>query len=120
MGEALTLPFAGRGTDYRGEVHAIGVDWDRHRLKILGTHKGSKSRRYREMPIRPKLYEILIEAYGAGMGHTPRTSQKHYVSPTDAEFESVTGGSGHKVDIETPNEDRGPRRIGGFDPVRAD
>lgn len=58
---ARTLPWFGQATDSVGEGHWIGIDWDRHRICVVGNHK--TTRRYRELPIRPLLYRLLLKAF---------------------------------------------------------
>ncbi|MCH8151337.1 MAG: hypothetical protein IH830_03075 [Planctomycetes bacterium] len=58
-GEALSLPWSGQVTDPGGERHRVGVDWERRRLGILS----DKTRRYRELPICPRLYDVLLRAF---------------------------------------------------------
>ena len=149
LNEARTLPWGGNQIDSDGVEHWSGIDWDRRRICLVGTHKGKKSRRYREVPMCPRLHEILLAAYDeaevgqetvtgltannlardghaiarraaldvwpkfynslrssceqdwkmAGVaeptyctwiGHGGDVSRKHYVSPTEAEFEAVS------------------------------
>ena len=60
---ARTLPWSGHATDSDGKQHWIGVDWDRRRICLIGNHKTRRS--YREVPICPRLYGILLEAFGS-------------------------------------------------------
>ena len=64
-GEALALPWSGRTRDSFGREHTVGVDWDRRRLLVMGCHKGSKPYRFREVPICPDLYDVLLAAFDA-------------------------------------------------------
>ena len=132
--------------DSEDQRHWVGVDWSRRRICVVGQHK--KKRIYRELPIRPLLYRLLLRAFGAAedgavtitgltrnnvirngqkfakaaglrpwsafyqamrssyendlkmkgipevtytawIGHSPNTSRKHYVTPTDQEFAAV-------------------------------
>lgn len=60
---ARTLPWSGSAMDSFGKKHIIGIDWDKRRLRIVGNHKGRNPLRFREAPIRPLLYRILLKAY---------------------------------------------------------
>ena len=151
--EALSLPWSGRMTDSDGAEHPVGVDWQRKRLRLVGNHKGQRGRKYREVPICPRLEQILTEWFQAGpegaatvwgvtennlhrraetyctvagvakwpeffqamrsscendwktegfaeptycawTGHSPAVSRKHYVAPTDSEFDAAIGAGG--------------------------
>jgi integrase len=56
-GEALKLPWSGTMQDREGAERWVGVDWEHHRLCIVAV----KTRIYREVPIGPRLHEILFE-----------------------------------------------------------
>jgi len=56
-GEALTLPWSGTMPDREGVQRWVGVDWKRHRLCIVAV----KTRIHREVPIVPRLFDILSE-----------------------------------------------------------
>lgn len=58
---ALSLPWSGHATDSDGERHWVGVDWQRRRICLVGNHK--TVRRYRELPIRPLLFRLLLKAF---------------------------------------------------------
>lgn len=60
-GEALEFPWKGVHVDTKGERHDVGVEWQKARLKVMGRNK--KVRKYREIPIRPALMELLREAH---------------------------------------------------------
>lgn len=61
---ARTLPWSGYATDSYGQRHIVGIDWEKRRIKLVGNHKGRKyPKRFREAPIRPLLYRILLKAY---------------------------------------------------------
>lgn len=62
-GEALALPWSGHANDSDGKKHWVGIDWDRHRICIVGDHK--MVHKYREAPIRPLLYRLLLKAFDA-------------------------------------------------------
>ena len=62
--EALELPWAGYDDDDRGRRHWTGVAWDRLRICLVGHCKGrSGGRIYREVPVCPRLNELLLELY---------------------------------------------------------
>ena len=63
--EARTLPWNGKAVDANGKEHEVGVDWERRRLRLVGTQKGARSRRFREVPICPRLYDMLLAAFDA-------------------------------------------------------
>jgi hypothetical protein len=65
LNEARTLPWGGKREDSDGVEHWTGIDWDRKRICLVGTHKGKKSLRYREVPICPRLHQILLTAFDA-------------------------------------------------------
>ncbi len=149
LNEARTLPWGGNQTDSDDVEHWSGIDWDHKRICLVGTHKGQRSRRYREVPMCPRLNEILLAAFDVApdgqatvtglspnnmtrigqaiarrsglavwpkfynslrssceqdwktagvaeptyctwIGHGGEVSRKHYVSPTEAEFEAVS------------------------------
>lgn len=60
---ARTLPWSGYATDSNGRKHLIGVDWEKRRIRVIGNHKKKGLRKFREVPIRPLLYRILLKAY---------------------------------------------------------
>lgn len=61
---ARTLPWSGFAIDSYGKKHLIGIDWDKRRIRVVGNHKGRKyPKRFREAPIRPLLYRLLLKAY---------------------------------------------------------
>ncbi len=60
---ARTLLWSGHATDSGGERHWVGIDWQRRRICIVGNHK--TKRLYRELPIRPLLYRLLLRAFDA-------------------------------------------------------
>jgi len=57
--EVLNLPWSGQAVDRHGEEHWIGVDWNRRRIHLVAV----KTRMFREVPINPRLYEILLDAF---------------------------------------------------------
>jgi len=57
--EALNLAWSGEAIDRQGESHWIGIDWNRRRIHLVAV----KTRMFREVPITPRLYEILTDAY---------------------------------------------------------
>lgn len=59
---ARTLPWSGHTTDSDGEQHRIDVDWDGRQICVVGNHKTKQ--RYREVPIRPLLDRLLLQALG--------------------------------------------------------
>lgn len=61
--EARTLLWSGKATDSDGVEHQIGVDWDRQRLCLVGNSK--TKRVYREVPVCPRLDDILSKAFTA-------------------------------------------------------
>ena len=63
LNAARTLPWSGHATDSDSERRWIGVDWDRRRICVVGNHK--TKRLYRELPIRPLLYRLLLRAFDA-------------------------------------------------------
>ncbi len=60
-GEALELPWSGKAVDSQGAEAWVGVDWETRRLHVLGNAKAV--RRFREVPICPRLHELLLAAY---------------------------------------------------------
>lgn len=58
---ARTLPWSGHATDSDGERRWIGVDWDRRRICVVGNHKAKRV--YRELPLRPLPYRLLLRAF---------------------------------------------------------
>ncbi|MFB3138111.1 MAG: hypothetical protein ACE10B_02700, partial [Phycisphaerales bacterium] len=58
---ARTLPWSGQATDSEGLRHRVGVDWDRRRICVVGNHKTKQ--RYRQVPICPTLYDILLRVF---------------------------------------------------------
>lgn len=58
-GEAIALPWSGMETDKHGERHWVGVDWETRRIHLVA----EKTRMARVVPICPRLYEILMDAY---------------------------------------------------------
>lgn len=57
---ARSLPWSGSAVDSKGRKHWTGIDWDRRRVCVVGNHK--TKRKYREIPICPRLYDLLIAA----------------------------------------------------------
>ncbi|MCH8165392.1 MAG: hypothetical protein IH889_07265 [Planctomycetes bacterium] len=144
---ARVLPWSGYAMDSDGRKYWNGVDWERKRVCLVGNHKTRCS--YREVPICPRLYDILLGVFdsatdgavtitglspnnltrlgqrivqSAGLtpwpklyqamrsscendwkqggvaeatyctwaGHSPTVSRKHYVAPTEAEYEAIS------------------------------
>lgn len=55
----------------RGEAQDLlwpGVDWDNHRFHIVAQKTG----KHRVVPIQPRLYQLLLEAFDEGQEHEPR------------------------------------------------
>ena len=86
---ARTLPWSGHAVDSEGETHRIGIDWDRHRLLVVGNCKATdRPLRFREVPICPLLYRLLRKTYEsspAGFGHP------------DEEAKPISGVSPHNL-----------------------
>ena len=87
---ARTLPWSGYATDSDGKRHWIGVDWDRHRICVVGNCKGSRrSLRYREVPVRPLLFRILRKAY--------ESSPARFQHPQSCRSDSICGVAPHNL-----------------------
>ena len=86
---ARTLPWRGVAVDSWGNDHRVGVDWDRHRLLVVGNCKATDHPlRYREVPICPLLYRLLRKTYEA--------SPARFGHP-DEEAKPISGVSRHNL-----------------------
>ena len=86
---ARTLPWSGHAVDSEGETHRVGIDWERHRLLVVGNCKATEHPlRFREVPICPLLYRLLRKTYEA--------SPARFGHP-DAEAQSISGVSPHNL-----------------------
>ena len=84
------MPWFGHATDSDGQRHWVGVDWDRHRICVVGNCKGSRrSLRYRELPIRPLLYRLLRKAF--------ESSGARFQHPQSGQSDAITGISPHNL-----------------------
>ncbi len=81
-GEALSLVWTGTQTDTAGETHTIGVDLAARRIRLVGNSKTVT--RYREVPICPRLAELLA-------------ARLDELDGEPAEGESVCGVSSHNL-----------------------
>ncbi len=68
LNEARKLPWNGTAKDAYGKEHDVGVDLDGKRIRLMGTQKGARSLRYREVPICPRLAELLHAAADSASG----------------------------------------------------
>jgi len=57
--EAIELPWKGYRKDRQGVEHEVGIDWKARRISLVA----KKTRMHRVLPISPRLFEILDEAY---------------------------------------------------------
>jgi len=58
-GEALMLPWSGKAVDRDEQEHWVGVDWNKKRIHLVAV----KTKMFRVIPIRPRLLEILVDAF---------------------------------------------------------